>query len=168
MASRWDFKFHEAAQNSLKKANQFLSLVNKERSVEQVSHVGTEAINEFKKLLFLLQHKRRIRKGPCSPESQHISCSEFMELPSFALENVPSNPNPSQALLMGQFFTQQTNRDAACLATRNGFYMCGDSGSGLTQFSQTSLDGSRFGGKSEDTGSTCVASTGGCHCSKRK
>ena len=225
---RWDFKIHETAQSSLNRAHQLFNCISdkkQERSIQEVSLLAQDAIDEFKRLLTLLDKEsvlsdtKRIRKGPL-PRIYDINPVEMMDSPNCS--HKPLACNSTQPFISRQFLPPKSNIQATnSLIQRSSLGLSrekqkpssysGQSSTlvlpsnsimGLSQFSQQpsssliSMNGSSIkthvvhyassellasevsssifsskrncGEKSEDTSSKCVASTGGCHCSKRR
>ncbi|PON53847.1 WRKY domain containing protein [Parasponia andersonii] len=225
---RWDFKVHETAQSSLKRAHQLFNCISdkkQEKSVQEVSLIAQDAIDEFNRLLTLLDNgsvpsdKKRIRKGPL-PKTHDINPVELMDSPNSSYKTLTYNS--TQPFISRQFFPPKSNIQATTTLIQrsslslirekrkpsyssdqtSALVLSSNSILGLSQFSQQpsnsliSMNGGsikthathyssselltsdvsssmfsskgKCGEKSEDASTKCVASTGGCHCSKRR
>lgn len=174
MTPKWDFKVHEAAQNSFRHAYHLLSCIsgqNYKASIQEVSLIAQNAENEFRKLVTLLDvggsissDYRRIRKGPL-PDSHDINLVELMDSPNSLPHGFSCNPT-------------QNNKSATALIRSDSLSLCG-----VKLFSQQpstsliSMEGSGvvLGSRNESfmlsSKNRCgvkSASTSGCHCSKRR
>ncbi|XP_062074068.1 probable WRKY transcription factor 15 [Humulus lupulus] len=214
---RWDLKLHETAQSSFKRAYHLFNCISdkkRERSVQEVTLIAQDAIDEFKRLLTLLDSgsvlsssdKKRIRKGPL-PKTNDINHVELMDSPNSSYKTLAYNS--TRPFIGRQFLPPQNTSQATSSIHRSSLSLStlilpSNSIMGMTQFSQQpsssliSMNGSsiikthvvqqhsssdflasevsssifsskwKCGEKSEDTSMKCVASTGGCHCSKRR
>ncbi|KAM1024621.1 hypothetical protein ACFX13_038604 [Malus domestica] len=212
-----DFTIHEVAQSSLKHAHRLFRCISEKkhkRSAQEVSLVAQDAVNEFRKLLTLLDgsilsNQKRIRRGPL-PESHGINQVELLESHHLCLgfrqlfsnthqsDHVAANVIRSNGFSMGRerkpSLALQQGHCETSVVLPNNLIM------GLNQFSQKpstsliSMDGSSINTqtwmihyssselfasrdsdsmfsskkKCEEASTRCLASTGGCHCSKRR
>ncbi|KAB5573714.1 hypothetical protein DKX38_000908 [Salix brachista] len=211
MSPRRDFRVLEVAQSSFRQAHHLFSCIsdqNEKRSIQEVSLIAQDTVNEFRSLVRLLDGSeqsecKRIRKGPLL-HSHDINPVELMDSPN----SVPKSPDHSFSQPNRQLFPLQSIQSTTSLIHANGINLCREKqkteddvdvktnfilGSNLSPLqpstSFSSLDGggrmihhstsevhpsqdyscifskSRSGMKSEEK---CLASTGGCHCSKRR
>ncbi|XP_030500458.2 probable WRKY transcription factor 15 [Cannabis sativa] len=223
---RWDLKLHETAQSSFKRAYHLLNCISdkkRETSVQEVTLLAQDAIDEFKRLLTLLDNgsllsssssssdKKRIRKGPL-PKTNDVNHVELMDSPNSSSYKTLAYSS-TKPFIGRQFHPPQSTSQASSSIHRSSLSLStlilpSNSIMGMSQFSQQqpscssliSMNGSSIiktnvvqqhsssnflasevstssilsskwmcGEKSEDTTSMkCVASTGGCHCSKRR
>ncbi|CAL9029482.1 unnamed protein product [Prunus brigantina] len=133
-----DFKIHEAAQSSLKHAHHLFGCVSEnkqKRSVQEVSLIAQDAVEEFRKLLALLDgsllsNQKRIRRGPL-PKSHDINQVELLDSPNPSSQNITHNwPQPHtqprpQNCLVRQFFSavHQSDQATANVIHSNSFSM---------------------------------------------
>ncbi|KAG5228528.1 hypothetical protein OIU76_017972 [Salix suchowensis] len=228
LSPRRDFRVLEVAQSSFRQAHHLFSCIsdqNQKISIQEVSLIAQDTVNEFRSLVRLLDESerseckmirktrlldgseqsecKRIRKGPL-PHSYDINPVELMDSPN----SVPKSPDHNFSQPNRQLFPLQTIQSTTSLIHANGINLCREKqktedsvdvrpnfilGSSLSLLqpstSFSSLDGgarmihhsapevlpsqddssifskSRRGMKSEEK---CLASTGGCHCSKRR
>lgn len=211
MTPRWDFKIHEVAQSSFRHAHNLFSCIsdkNQERSIQEVSLIAQDAVNEFRNLVRILDDSeqsdcKRIRKGPL-PHAHDINPVELMDSPNSVSKSSDHNfsqPNrqlfPLQSILSTTSLThvntlnlyrekQKKSKDNVDVKNnlimglnhsplQTSAYFLNSDGSGRI-FHHSSSEGlpsqddsSIFSkSKSEETSAKCLASTGGCHCSKRR
>ncbi|KAL3598927.1 hypothetical protein D5086_006845 [Populus alba] len=113
MTPRWDFKIHEVAQSSFRHAHNLFSCIsdqNQKRSIQEVSLIAQDAVNEFRNLVRILDDSaqsdcKRIRRGPL-PHAHDINPVELMDSPhsvSKSFDNSFSQPSrqlfPLQSIL---------------------------------------------------------------------
>ncbi|XVF52651.1 hypothetical protein PTKIN_Ptkin05aG0035600 [Pterospermum kingtungense] len=191
MTPRWDFKVHEAAQSSFRRAHHLFSCISdqsQKKSIEEVSLMAEDAVNGFRKLVALLDGSmqsdcKRIRKGPL-PKSHNINPIEFMD--SYSHSHSPSFASPSFGckashphILKETLVSPQNNQSKTGLIPRNvvvlpNLIMGLHHSSTLPSMSMYGLDGGSYlnkkiiPGSSSETSTPCAASTGGCHCSKKR
>ncbi|KAG6782655.1 hypothetical protein POTOM_012065 [Populus tomentosa] len=211
MTPRWDFKIHEVAQSSFRHAHNLFSCIsdqNQKRSIQEVSLIAQDAVNEFRNLVRILDDSaqsdcKRIRRGPL-PHAHDINPVELMDSPhsvSKISDNSFSQPSrqlfPLQSILSTTSLThvntlnlhrekQKKSKDNVDVKNnlimglnhsplQTSAYFLNSDGSGriIPHSSSEGLpsqdDSSIFSkSRSEETGAKCLASTGGCHCSKRR
>uniref|UniRef100_A0A6N2JYC0 WRKY domain-containing protein n=1 Tax=Salix viminalis TaxID=40686 RepID=A0A6N2JYC0_SALVM len=211
MTPRWDFKIHEVAQSSFRHANNLFSCIsdqNQKRSIQEVSLIAQDAVDEFRNLVRILDDSaqsdcKRIRKGPL-PHAHDINPVELMDSPNSVSESPGQNfsrPSrqlfPPQSILSTSSFTHVnsfnlyrekqkkpidnvdvknnlvTGLNLSPLQPNACFLSLDGSGRVTHHSSSEGLpsqdDSSLFSkSKSEETSAKCLASTGGCHCSKRR
>ncbi|KAJ6703739.1 WRKY TRANSCRIPTION FACTOR 15-RELATED [Salix viminalis] len=211
MTPRWDFKIHEVAQSSFRHANNLFSCIsdqNQKRSIQEVSLIAQDAVDEFRNLVRILDDSaqsdcKRIRKGPL-PHAHDINPVELMDSPNSVSESPGQNfsrPNrqlfPPQSILSTSSFThvnsfnlyrekQKKPIDNVDVKNNlvtglnlspiqpNACFLSLDGSGRITHHSSSEGlpsqdDSSLFSkSKSEETSAKCLASTGGCHCSKRR
>ncbi|XP_021284786.1 probable WRKY transcription factor 21 isoform X2 [Herrania umbratica] len=207
MTPRSDFKVHEVAQSSFRRANHLFSCISdqsQKRSIQEVSLMAQDAVNGFRKLLTLLDGSmqsdcKRIRKGPL-PKSHKVNPIEFMDSPDFASQS--SDYKSSQPHILRQSVSPQSNQSNTGLIPRNvvvlsNLIMGLHHSSILPSISMFRLDARsnmdkktipqssseilvsqdescffpskrKVGTEGEEASTKCAASTGGCHCSKRR
>ncbi|XWS49767.1 hypothetical protein CRYUN_Cryun12cG0031000 [Craigia yunnanensis] len=207
MTPRWDFKVHEVAQSSFRRANHLFSCISdqsQKRSIQEVSLMAQDAVNGFRKLLTLLDGSmqsdcRRIRKGPL-PKSHNVNPIELMDSPNFSSQSFGCKS--SQPHILRQIVSLQNNQSNTGLIPRNlvvlpNLFLGLHHSSTQPSMSMFSLDGQsnmdkkiiprssseilvsqdescmlpskrKVGVENEEASTKCAASTGGCHCSKRR
>lgn len=159
--------------------------------------MAQDTVNGFRKLLSLLDGSmqsecKRIRKGPL-PKSHNVNPAELMDSPSFASQS--SICKPSQPHILGQFVSPQFNQSNTGLIPRNvvvlpnlimGLQHSSTLPTMMPMFDKKLIPWSsseivvpqdescmllskrKIGVGSEEASTKCAASTGGCHCSKRR
>lgn len=211
MTPRWDFKIHEVAQSSFRHAHNLFSCIsdkNQKRSIQEVSLIAQDAVNEFRNLVRILDDSaqsdcKRIRRGPL-PHAHDINPVELMDSPhsvSKSSDNSFSQPSrqlfPLQSILSTTSLThvktlnlhrekQKKSKDNVDVKNnlimglnysplQTSAYFLNSDGSGriIPHSSSEGLpsqdDSSIFSkSRSEETSAKCLASTGGCRCSKRR
>ncbi|CAK7355821.1 unnamed protein product [Dovyalis caffra] len=213
MSPRWDFRVHEVAQSSFSQAHHLFSCIsdqNQKRSIQEVSLIARDALNEFRNLVRLLDGSvqsdaKRIRKGPL-PNSRDINPVELMDSPNSVTKSSDHNfSQPNRQLFhlqsiqpttlihansFNMYREKQKTKDNVDVKTnlimglnlsplqlstsflsldRNGRIIHHSSSEVLPSQDDSSVfSKSRSGVKSDETGSKRLASTGGCHCSKRR
>ncbi|KDP25638.1 hypothetical protein JCGZ_20794 [Jatropha curcas] len=178
---------NEAAQSSFRQAHHLFSCIsdhkNQKRSIQEVSLIAQGAIKEFNNLLTLLDEStksnpKRIRKGPLPLFQYDINPLVFMD------NSLSQQPQKVKQLFPFHSLHQSTNsmmiptnssknrslkpKSSSFLSLEYGNvvhkpFVLHCSSSETSAFSK-----SKNGRKSEEAGTRCLASTGGCHCSKRR
>ncbi|KAJ6712286.1 WRKY TRANSCRIPTION FACTOR 21-RELATED [Salix purpurea] len=193
LSPRRDFRVLEVAQSSFRQAHHLFSCIsdqNQKISIQEVSLIAQDTVNEFRSLVRLLDESerseckrirktrlldgseqsesKRIRKGPL-PHSYDINPVELMDSPN----SVPKSPDHNFSQPNRQLFPLQTIQSTTSLIHANGINLYG--GARMihhsapevlpSQDDSSIFSKSRRAMKSEEK---CLASTGGCHCSKRR
>ncbi|KAG4135007.1 hypothetical protein ERO13_D08G189400v2 [Gossypium hirsutum] len=170
---------------------------SQKRSNQEISLMAQDTVNGFRKLLSLLDGSmqsecKRIRKGPL-PKSHNVNPAELMDSPSFASQS--SICKPSQPHILGQLVSPQFNQSNTRLIPRNvvvlpnlimGLHHSSTLPTMMPIFDKKLIPWSsseivvpqdescmllskrKIGVESEEASTKCAASTGGCHCSKRR
>lgn len=213
MTPRWDFRVHEAAQNSFRRANHLFSCISdqsQKRSIEEVSLMAEEAVNGFRKLVALLDGSmqadcKRIRKGPL-PKSHNINPIELLDShssphlsssissgckstqPPHILRQLVSSPQNNnnnllktglipRNLIMGLHHSSSSTLPIMSMygLDRGSNYMNRtiiprSSSEILVSQDETCMfpNKRKVGVESHEASTQCAASTGGCHCSKKR
>ena len=213
---KWDFKVHEVAQSGFRYAHHLLACISDQALVtntQEVNFIAQEALNEFRKLLILLdeeRHYKRIRKGPllnsgrinpvewmdsASPVPQiHVQTNMVKQL--IPLQNTLSStalfPTSSfnlcrekQNLALQRCYSERNlvvpnnsiiglnfpQKSAISLISMDGSSLSGQTirySSSEILVSQEDSSKRKCGVESEEDSMRCVASTGGCHCTKKR
>ncbi|KAK8986312.1 hypothetical protein V6N11_013806 [Hibiscus sabdariffa] len=201
MNPRWDFKVDEVAQTSFRLASHLFSCISdgsQKRSNQDFSIMAQDTVNEFRKLLTLLDGSlrsdcKRIRKGPL-PKSHNVDPTELMDSPGFASQSPvckPSHPHTLRQSVPPQF---NQSRNEVVLpnmiiglhhsSTLTSMSMFGSNRRNIVDKKMIPQSSSeirvtqdepcmfpskrKVGVESEEANTKCAASTGGCHCSKRR
>lgn len=211
MRPRQDFRVLEVAQSSFRQAHHLFSCIsdqNQKRSIQEVSLIAQDTVNEFRNLVRLLDGSeqsgcKRIRKGPL-PHSHDINPVELMDSPNsvskspdhnfsqpnrqlFPLQSIQSTTSLIHANSIDLYREKQKTKDNVDVKTNLilGFnlsllqpstsFSSLDGGGRIIHHSTSEIlpsqddasisSKSKSGAKSEEK---CQASTGGCHCSKRR
>ncbi|GKU95515.1 hypothetical protein SLEP1_g8867 [Rubroshorea leprosula] len=171
MTPRWDLKLHEVAQSSFRHANQLFSCISdqsKKRSNLEVSLIAQDAVNDFKKLLTLLDGSmqsdcKRIKRGPL-PNSHNINPVEFLDCSGSVSSNglVHRNSVVSTNLTM-EMHQFSSGFPSMSLFSNTDKKMIIHHPSSMVSQGQNYM----FSSKNQAT-RICSVSTGGCRCSKHR
>ncbi|KAM4073816.1 hypothetical protein ACB094_10G047400 [Castanea mollissima] len=198
MTQRWNFKVHEVAQNSFRHAHHLLRCIsdqNHKRSIQEVSLIAQDAENEFRKLLTLLNGSmssdcRRIKKGPL-PNSHDINPAELwtsnksptalIQSDNFSLcrhkqnqelqqcysqTNIVANKSITVQSQFSEHSTSLISMDGSSIDKQTICFSSSETLASPDEYSMLSYK-RKCEVKSGDS-TTCVVSTGGCHCSKQR
>ncbi|XP_031254877.1 probable WRKY transcription factor 15 [Pistacia vera] len=175
----------------------YISNQNQKRNIQEVSLIAEDAVNGLKKLVTLLDRSmqqqpdcKRIRRGPL-PYSNNINPIQFMDSPVSMSQNSVSYSNHSQ--IIRQLIPLQSIQSSSALIPTNGFNLYSqtdpvDSVKLMMRLNHSSqhvhrkiihhsYSSSEVVGSEDElsilsskskTGTACVASTGGYHCSRRR
>ncbi|XP_072960924.1 uncharacterized protein [Typha angustifolia] len=162
IVSNLDLTILQTAQRSIRSAHHLLHCIAGQRlsrSSHELSSIAHEAIAEFKTFLCLLDsssptHCKRIRKGPL-PSSPHLDPTSLIERCVSPINPVSTPTTTSANILPSIGVTSSNNINKHFLNS-----CCYSSSSSM-------LPSKRKHG-SEGGTAKCTASTGGCHCSKRR
>ncbi|OMP02240.1 DNA-binding WRKY [Corchorus capsularis] len=193
MNPRWEFKVHEVAQSSFRRANYLFNCIsdqNQKRSIEDLSLMAQETVNGFRKLLTLLDDGsgskqssecKRIRKGPLL-KSHTINPTELMESsssqPQILRQMISNQPKTAGmnymiprnvVVLPNLIMGLQLHHSSILPQSMEKKIILPKTSSVSDQDDQSCLFLSKRRDHDEEEASTkCAASTGGCHCSKRR
>ncbi|KAK0588097.1 hypothetical protein LWI29_034317 [Acer saccharum] len=176
---RWEFSVHEIAQSSFRQADHLFNCIsnqNQKTSIQEVNLLTQDTVNGFRKLLTLLDGSmqpdcKRIRKGPL-PNSHDINPVQFMDSP------VSIAQSSRESHMVRQLMPLKSIPATRPLIPSNGYNLLRENRKSSLHYSysDTNLDESSpmfySNGKciikSEETSTKSIASTGRCHCSKRR
>jgi hypothetical protein len=122
MRPRQDFRVLEVAQSSFRQAHHLFSCIsdqNQKRSIQEVSLIAQDTVNEFRNLVRLLDGSeqsgcKRIRKGPL-PHSHDINPVELMDSPN----SVSKSPDHNFSQPNRQLFPLQSIQSTTSLIHAN-------------------------------------------------